>query len=45
MDEPPRLPAACQPEPGTAALGTGGNSGLGFETARQLLDPGVTVWI
>ncbi|WP_433200903.1 SDR family NAD(P)-dependent oxidoreductase [Dactylosporangium sp. CS-047395] len=33
------------PEPGTVALVTGGNSGIGFHIARQLLERGVTVWI
>jgi NAD(P)-dependent dehydrogenase (short-subunit alcohol dehydrogenase family) len=41
-----RLPAELRsPEPGTVALVTGGNSGIGFETARQLLKIGVEVWI
>lgn len=41
-----RLPAEiASPAPGSIALVTGGNSGIGFETARQLLDHGVTVWI
>ncbi|MBT8162404.1 MULTISPECIES: SDR family NAD(P)-dependent oxidoreductase [Arthrobacter] len=46
MTNTDRLPAEIgSPEPGTVALVTGGNSGIGFETARQLLDRGVTVWI
>lgn len=41
-----RLPAEIrQPESGTVALVTGGNSGIGLEIARQLLEQGVSVWI
>jgi NAD(P)-dependent dehydrogenase (short-subunit alcohol dehydrogenase family) len=32
-------------EPGSTALVTGATSGIGLQTARQLLDRGVTVWI
>lgn len=40
------LPAEIpSPVPGTVALVTGGNGGIGFEIARQLMDRGVTVWI
>ncbi|MDV6260592.1 SDR family NAD(P)-dependent oxidoreductase [Rhodococcoides yunnanense] len=40
------LPAGIRsPEPGSVALVTGGNSGIGLETARQLLAIGVDVWI
>lgn len=46
MTDTRRLPAEIRsPAPGSSALVTGGNSGIGFETARQLLDYGVTVWI
>ncbi|MEU3473147.1 SDR family NAD(P)-dependent oxidoreductase [Rhodococcus sp. NPDC006774] len=40
------LPAEIRsPEPGSVALVTGGNSGIGLETARQLLAIGLDVWI
>lgn len=46
MDETTRLPAVANaPEQGTTAVVTGANSGIGFATARQLLDQGVTVWV
>lgn len=45
-DQIERLPEAVHPpEPGAVALVTGGNGGIGFEIARQLLDHGLTVWI
>jgi NAD(P)-dependent dehydrogenase (short-subunit alcohol dehydrogenase family) len=41
-----RLPAEfSSPEPGTVALVTGASSGIGLESARQLLTAGVGVWI
>ena len=46
MQQIDRLPAEIRsPEPDSVALVTGGNSGIGFDTARLLLDHGVTVWI
>jgi NAD(P)-dependent dehydrogenase (short-subunit alcohol dehydrogenase family) len=46
MQQIDRLPVEIRsPEPGLVALVTGGNSGIGFDTARLLLDHGVTVWI
>ncbi|OZF37743.1 short-chain dehydrogenase [Rhodococcus sp. 14-2483-1-1] len=46
MTEIGRLPAEIpSPEPGSVALVTGGNSGIGLETARQLLAMGVDLWI
>ena len=40
-----RLPESGPIAPGAVAVVTGGNSGIGFEIARQLLDRGATVWI
>jgi len=41
-----RLPAEIRsPEPDSVALVSGGNSGIGFDIAQQLLDRGVNVWI
>lgn len=46
MTDSSTLPKETQPpEPGSVALVTGGNSGIGLETARQLLGVGVDVWI
>ncbi|MBU4465344.1 MAG: SDR family NAD(P)-dependent oxidoreductase [Actinobacteria bacterium] len=46
MTDTDRLPAEIRsPEPGLVALVTGGNSGIGLETARQLLALGVDVWM
>jgi NAD(P)-dependent dehydrogenase (short-subunit alcohol dehydrogenase family) len=45
MRENERLPESGLIAPGAVAVVTGGNSGIGFQIARQLLDCGVTVWI
>lgn len=46
MTQIDRLPTRItSPESPTVALVTGGNSGIGFDIARQLLDLGVDVWI
>jgi NAD(P)-dependent dehydrogenase (short-subunit alcohol dehydrogenase family) len=45
MTDIAHLPAEVGPVPGSTALVTGGNSGIGFETARMLLQHDVTVWI
>jgi NAD(P)-dependent dehydrogenase (short-subunit alcohol dehydrogenase family) len=46
MTEIAHLPHELRsPESGTAALVTGASSGIGLETARQLLNHGVAVWI
>ena len=46
MEQIGRLPAeTVASEPRATALVTGGNSGIGLEIARQLIDRGITVWI
>ncbi|WP_166983167.1 SDR family NAD(P)-dependent oxidoreductase [Paramicrobacterium fandaimingii] len=46
MTQIDRLPTEITtPESHQTALVTGGNSGIGFAVARQLLDRGATVWI
>jgi NAD(P)-dependent dehydrogenase (short-subunit alcohol dehydrogenase family) len=46
MNQIENLPAEIRsPEPNSVALVSGGNSGIGFAIAQQLLERGVTVWI
>lgn len=46
MDRIDRLPTEITwAESDSVALVSGGNSGIGFEITRQLLDRGITVWI
>nr|WP_274636404.1 SDR family NAD(P)-dependent oxidoreductase [Microbacterium bovistercoris] len=46
MNRIDRLPIEVGPaESDSVALVTGGNSGIGLDIARQLLDRGVTTWI
>ncbi|WP_166850982.1 SDR family NAD(P)-dependent oxidoreductase [Isoptericola sp. BMS4] len=46
MTDIDRLPAQVRPPaPGLVALVAGGNGGIGFDTARQLLDHGLEVWM